>query len=209
MNKSRRKTVTSPDEPLCLAFANTIHNYGSNEPRDDLTNYSRLVEWNLQRGVISNRESRRLLLEASRHPKAATTAFKQAIGLREVIYQILSATLKGAASQVTHLAVFNSALAEALFNSRIIEKEDRFAWSWDDSESPLTWLVWPIVRSAAELLTSGELARLRGCAGIDCTWLFLDRSKNQTRRWCDMKGCGNRAKLRRHYERQRLTGETA
>ncbi|HLA13187.1 MAG TPA: CGNR zinc finger domain-containing protein [Pyrinomonadaceae bacterium] len=200
----RLKTASSLDEPLCLSFANTVHNYGSDDLLDDLTNYSALAEWACQRGIVTNRELQRLRQEASRRPKAATTAFKHAIVLRETIYRALSATIKGPGPEMTHLAVLNSALAKALSNSRIIKKAGGFALGWDDDEYPLTRVVWPVVRSTAELLTSGEMARLRECAGIDCTWLFLDRSKNQARRWCDMKGCGNRVKARRHYERQRL-----
>jgi predicted RNA-binding Zn ribbon-like protein len=59
----------------------------------------------------------------------------------------------------------------------------------------------PVVRAAADLATSAELSRIRECGSDTCFWLFLDRSKNGTRRWCDMKVCGNRAKARRHYQR--------
>ena len=61
-------------------------------------------------------------------------------------------------------------------------------------------------RSAAELLTSPDLPLVRECAGYDCGWLFMDTTKNRSRRWCDMATCGNRAKGRRHYERRRAAG---
>jgi predicted RNA-binding Zn ribbon-like protein len=60
-----------------------------------------------------------------------------------------------------------------------------------------------VVKSAGDLLISGELDNVRVCSAPDCQWLFLDTSKNHSRRWCDMKGCGNRAKVRRHYERKK------
>ena len=63
-------------------------------------------------------------------------------------------------------------------------------------------MLWPVAWSAAELLAQGPLERIRECPGQDtCGWLFLDLSKNASRRWCDMRVCGNRAKARRHYER--------
>src|ERR671930_579256 len=70
-----------------------------------------------------------------------------------------------------------------------------FAWVADDVLAPVVW-------SAAELLTSGPLERVRECPGDDtCGWLFLDTSRNGSRRWCDMRTCGNRAKARRYYRR--------
>src|ERR687888_470126 len=73
------------------------------------------------------------------------------------------------------------------------------AWSWADAAVRLDAPLWPLVRLAAELLVGPELERVRECAAGDCRWLFLDTSKNRSRRWCDMKSCGNRAKVRRFY----------
>jgi predicted RNA-binding Zn ribbon-like protein len=64
-------------------------------------------------------------------------------------------------------------------------------------------VAWWVARSAAELLTSKELTSVRECAGYDCGRLFMDGTKNRSRRWCDMASCGNRAKGRRHYERRK------
>jgi predicted RNA-binding Zn ribbon-like protein len=76
-----------------------------------------------------------------------------------------------------------------------------------EHDSPdLDRVLWPAVVSAAELLTSDDLGRVRECASERCAWLFLDRSKNQSRRWCDMTVCGNRSKARRHYSRLRRHG---
>ena len=78
-----------------------------------------------------------------------------------------------------------------------------FAWTRTDAADSLTAPLRPVVRSAAELLTSPEtLLRVRECDGTDCTWLFLDQSRNRSRRWCSMESCGNRAKVRRHYRRR-------
>src|SRR5438270_5320885 len=89
-----------------------------------------------------------------------------------------------------------------------LERLRGFAWGWaapDASEAAAEALaspLRPILRSAAELLTSGERGDVRECAAGDCTWLFLDRSRNRTRRWCSMATCGNRAKAQRHYRRR-------
>ena len=77
-----------------------------------------------------------------------------------------------------------------------------FAWTWAVGAEELDRVVWPVVRSAAALLTSGSLERVRQCAGDGCDWLFVDLSKNQSRRWCSMDMCGSRAKSRRYYRRK-------
>jgi predicted RNA-binding Zn ribbon-like protein len=85
-----------------------------------------------------------------------------------------------------------------------VEQEgERFSWSWHEPQPRFDSLLWPVVRSAAELLTSPEAAHVRECASDRCSWLFVDRSRTKCRRWCDMKVCGNRAKARRHYERKK------
>jgi len=78
------------------------------------------------------------------------------------------------------------------------------AWRWEfvDGEE-LDSMLWPIVRDAAELLTSRDFDRVTECSGSDCTWLFADKSRNRSRRWCDMAECGNRSKARRFYRRQK------
>ncbi len=78
-----------------------------------------------------------------------------------------------------------------------------FTWSWADVEDDLASLLWPVARAATDLLTSCDLARVRECADDSCGWLFMDMSRNGSRRWCDMADCGNRAKARRYRERKK------
>jgi predicted RNA-binding Zn ribbon-like protein len=76
---------------------------------------------------------------------------------------------------------------------------------WNEELAPrLERPWWPVVRSAAELLTSPHLLdRLGQCADPQCGWLFLDTSKSRTRKWCDINDCGNRAKQRRFQKKKR------
>jgi predicted RNA-binding Zn ribbon-like protein len=99
------------------------------------------------------------------------------------------------------LARLNAALAAALPHLRLAPRAGGYDWVWDGRGDDLASPLWPILRSAADLLASPDLARVRECDGEDCTWLFLDYSRNRSRRWCSMASCGNRAKARRHYQR--------
>jgi predicted RNA-binding Zn ribbon-like protein len=95
----------------------------------------------------------------------------------------------------------NSALAQAWSHRRLVRTDSSLAWGWQGMEADLASVLWPVTLSAAELLVSPQLARVKACAG--CGWLFLDLSRPGTRRWCDMAVCGNRAKVQRHYARTR------
>jgi predicted RNA-binding Zn ribbon-like protein len=81
---------------------------------------------------------------------------------------------------------------------RLVPGRDRVEWAWS-GERLLDDVAWRVARSAADLLTTADLALVRECAADTCGWLFLDRSRNRSRRWCDMNVGGNRAKVRRHY----------
>jgi predicted RNA-binding Zn ribbon-like protein len=188
---------------LCLDFANTLSWRGSDRQHDWLDSYSNLVEWGKIVGVLPNETAHVLLREAARRPTQADSVVRQAIELREAIYRIFSAVAVGASPQAIDMDVLNAALVEALRHLRIIPEADDFAWDWGGDQSAFDRMLWPVARSAAELLTSEELSRVGECNGDGCGWLFMDLSRNRSRRWCDMGDCGNRAKARRYYRRKR------
>ena len=194
---------------LCLDFANTVHCYRADDILDELKSYADLVAWSRQAGVLTEREARRLLRKATEHPVKANAVFERAKALRNAIFRIFAAIAQEKAPERNDLARLNAALAEAMVRARVVATPSGFEWSWAEDElDALEQMLWPIARSAADLLTSNELSRTRECGGDVCTWLFMDTSKNRSRRWCDMKGCGNRAKSRRHYERRRASTVT-
>lgn len=191
---------------LCLAFTDTTEWRGTDNEEEYLTSYARLVAWGRNKGVLTIEQMEHLLRKAERHPEEAKAALEDAIDLREAIYRIFSAIANGQSPEPTDLATFNSALSEALVWLRVVPTGTGFSWDWADTDSRLDWLLWPVVRSAAELLSSQRLDRVKQCAG-GCTWLFLDTSRNRSRRWCTMRVCGNRAKARRFYRRRQKRSE--
>ncbi len=188
---------------LCLDFSNTLHDRGTSTPRDHFSTYSDLVRWSQAAGILLPEETQILLEEAVHYPVEATLVLQEAIVLRETMYRIFSAIVREVAPVTADMQALNAAYAEAMSRACIVQKGDGFVWDWNGKETALERMMWDIVRSAAELLVSEELSLMRECAGEDCGWLFLDTSKNHSRRWCDMKSCGNRAKVGRHYERTR------
>lgn len=190
---------------LCLDFANTLDDRPTDQPIELLNHYSDLVSWSQQTSIITSQVLHYLVRQARRHPGEATAILEQAMTLREAIYRMFSAIVGGRVPEATDLGILNTALTPALARSQIIQTTAGFEWGWVVDTGALDQVVWPVARSAADLLTSNELAAVRECAGYDCGWLFMDRSRAHRRRWCDMKICGNREKARRHYQRTKST----
>ncbi|MHB8645826.1 MAG: CGNR zinc finger domain-containing protein [Thermomicrobiales bacterium] len=188
---------------LCLDFANTLGDRPAARPHEEvLHSYADLVAWGEAAGIISGDEAADYRRAAERHPSDADAAFTRAIDLREAIYRVFSAGAAGAEPPADDLEIVNAAIAEAMAHARLVSADGHFHRQWAYDGSALDGMLWPVAWSVAELLTAEELHRVHECAGDRCSWLFLDTSKNGSRRWCSMETCGNRAKARRHRERQ-------
>ena len=188
---------------LCLDLPNTLSRRVTAAPVELLATYGHLVAWARLAGLVDDAVSAALLAEAARRPDEARRVLRRALALREAIYAAMHATVEDRPVPADALATINAEAARAGAHARIVPADSGFAWSWDEGGPSLDRPLWPVARSTAELLTSPELSQVRECAADDCGWLFVDTSKNHSRRWCDMAVCGNRAKARRHYARTR------
>jgi predicted RNA-binding Zn ribbon-like protein len=188
---------------LCLDFTHTLDERNSGRPVELLRNYRDLVAWGIFQHLLTEDEAQGLLGVAEKNPGEARTALARAIEAREAMYRLFYAISEGDDPDRDDLALLNDLLAEAMSHARLVHKDGGYAWDWQAGESDLNVLLWQVVRSAADLLTSDKLRDVRACAAEDCRWLFLDTSKNHSRRWCNMETCGNQAKARRHYSRKK------
>ena len=188
-----------------MPSASTLPIPSTTDPRPSLSCWGRigdLVAWAEQSGAVDAATASELRAEAEQRPGAAESALAGARALREAIYGVFSARAGGRTAPAGALATLNAALAPSLARLRLDARAGgAFGWRWSLEDGALDGLLAPIVDSAAELLTSSDLARVRECEADNCGWLFIDRSRNRSRRWCDMSVCGNRAKVRRHYAR--------
>jgi predicted RNA-binding Zn ribbon-like protein len=188
---------------LGLDFANTLNSRLTAHPQELLNSYADLVAWSQQARILTAREAEHLGQQATRRTTEAMSAYEHTIVLREAIYRIFSAVAGERSAPAADLERLNAILSDALALLRIVATGNGFAWAWTGPEDALDRVLWPIALSAAALLTSSELKTVRECAAPNCSWLFLDTTRNRSRRWCDMKVCGNRAKAHRHYERKK------
>ncbi len=188
---------------LCLDFANTIDSRPTERPKELLGSYSDLLAWSVQAGALQPADAGRLVRRAVRRAPEAERVLARAREIRKAIFEVFSGSAGGRRPRPEALAVLERALPGALSRLRLVPVKGGFNWDWLQEEDALDAMLWPVVKSAADLLTSEELKRVRECAADNCAWLFIDGSKNGTRRWCDMTVCGNRNKARRFYERSR------
>ncbi len=115
--------------------------------------------------------------------------------VRDALERLLHDEARGVGAGDDALAALDRVLARAGRARGIVPTVRGYGWGWRRDPGEVTRRCFPAAWSVALLLTSDDRHRLKGCAG--CGTLFLDRSRNRSRRWCVMEGCGNRDKVRR------------
>jgi predicted RNA-binding Zn ribbon-like protein len=220
----------------CLDFANSVEPRRDDPAvplREYLHGYADLVIWAGYAGVLGDGEAEQLLAAAAARPDEAEAAFTRAIALREAIYRVFAAIADGGEPPAGDLDEVQHAYAEAMAAARIrpaaagldgaagregAGREDaghrhraghggHLDWTWVGGRE-LDRPLWPLARSAVELLVGGPLDRVKSCPA-PCGWLFLDVTRNGSRHWCSMSECGNQAKSRRLSARRRAARAAA
>jgi predicted RNA-binding Zn ribbon-like protein len=196
--------VSQTGEDLCLAFANTLAWRGRAAPVENFTDFAAVLTWAETNVALPDHLAAELRGWAREHPSKTTTALAEAVSLREAIHGIAGALACGEPVGSQDFAALSQALSEAPARRHLSRSGTGYAWqielgSIGGAGLPIPVLLAPVVWSAADLMVGSGRRRIRQCANSECLWLFVDESKNGTRRWCDMASCGNRAKARRHY----------
>ena len=183
---------------LCLDFVNTVggRDRAGAPIRDKLASYEDLLAWSVLAGMDRRSAGVLARLAAREAPEAANT-LARASRLREALYRIFKCAIEGQQAPEADADALREELSIARARQRLSTHAGGFVWTFQERPVALDSILWPIPLSAADLLTSGDLARLGQCGGADCGWLFLDTSRNHRRQWCDMRDCGNRAKVKR------------
>jgi len=193
---------------VALDLLNTQDGPAGGPPEGDvLVDYSDFVAWAVAIGLVTDREAEQLRRRARKHPRVAEAAFERARSTRASLHELFEAVARGSVPSPADLATLQRDAADAYAHGRIVGDNGSFRWTWDgegDLERPL----WPIVHAALTLVTDGPLDRVKGCAS--CRYLFVDESKNRSRRWCSMEDCGAEDKMRKYVARraQRRAGGT-
>jgi len=188
---------------LCLDFCNSGQNARGASGSEWIAGFSDLVDWLEAAEAITRGQAARLRRDAAASPRAAAQVWGRAIKFRETLFRILNAKAEGGAIAREDLSEIEAEHARAAPFTRLSWTGEAYRWSLDPSAAALDAAMQPLVESAVSLLTSPKLERLRRCGNSTCYWLFIDETKNHSRRWCEMASCGNVVKVRRHREKVR------
>lgn len=180
---------------LALDFANTLSNRHTQDPVERLTSFARLVDFAEQENLVTPTQGKRLRAWARSAGAEAEQTRARTVALREAVYALFLAVAEQRQPAEKDLAI----LTEWTQRLRL---DARFEWEWAAGPDAPDAFMAAIVLSALELLKPEARERVHVCGADDCSWLFFDTSKNRTRRWCDMKQCGNRDKVRRFNRRK-------
>ncbi|WP_206245675.1 CGNR zinc finger domain-containing protein [Novosphingobium terrae] len=187
---------------VALDFANTL----DERPRGGLeriADYPALALWSVQSGFLTEGERATLLAAAQQAPAAAAAVHAQALGLRELIFATVKATIASDALSHEQVHCWNDWLQRVQASRCLSWGGSGLACQQADVGAALDGILLHVADAAIQLFLDPDArSRLRLCASDDCDWAFLDRSRRQNRVWCDMTVCGNRAKAARHYRRK-------
>lgn len=187
---------------LALDFANTAGWHASADRIEHLRDYDDLVDWAQRAGIISVRVATALRRQATLHPQQAARALHRARELRELIYRVFAAIARSRRPAAADLERLHAAQTAALRAATPHWGAAGVEVRWSDDPSDLERPLHPIAAAAAGLAASAPFDRLRQCGNHPCGWLFVDTSRNGTRRWCSSEECGNISRVRRYRARR-------
>ena len=135
-------------------------------------------------------------------PRVGTAALRHILAVREQLFAVFHAIASGDPIPTDTLARVGNAFNDCCARRRLSSDEAEVRWVWRASARCTDYLLYPVLTTATDLLTSVSRGLVRQCEDAGCGWLFLDRSNARKRRWCSMADCGNRNKARNYYRRE-------
>ena len=194
---------------LCLDFTNTKSWDGHEHTEERFNEFRDVERWAREASVLAKPEAAAVARAAAHDEDAALMALSEALAVRSLIHSVFTPIARDELPPQRWVEALNVRARRAQGHSVLYPADGttgRWRRTWSTKSDDLRQVVRPVVVDAIELLLTPDLVRLRTCANERCGWLFLDQSRNGMRRWCDMKVCGNRAKMRRHYARTATGG---
>ena len=182
---------------LCLDFVNTRHVEDGRVVEDLLGEPRDLAGWLREAGVLGTLEAE----EAAE--RWGETEFRRAVEFRESLWGMIERVAGGGAVREEEVEEINGVLRERPGYTQVVRSGEVFEGRFVPERGGAWGGISPVAQSAAELLTDGDLSRLKKCENPECSLHFYDTSKNRSRRWCSMATCGNVMKARAHYRRHR------
>jgi predicted RNA-binding Zn ribbon-like protein len=187
-----------------LELVNTLDLRFSANATELIPAYSDLLRLTAQLRLLTADQARKLTRTID--AKDAQRVLASTIELREALAAVLYSRIDGGKPPAAQVETLEKHFHAAALHRRLRTGNSHLVWSWSGAEQQAEIPLWKLAQAASDLLVSSDAQRIKDCGDPTCRWLFLDLSKNHTRRWCDMKTCGNRMKARRHQARYHDSG---
>ena len=188
---------------LALDFTNTSSGRGTPRHIEHIRDFDTLMQWVEHARVVTIPDCARVRASVARKTSAVAVIMKRALETREMIWQLGTVLAQSRNVPADLRAALATAHAVNLAHAEIKDRDGTFIWSWDVQRNVQAAILGPITLSALTLLMDMDLSRTKRCEGTACGWLFFDATKNKSRRWCEMRVCGNRFKVRAARQRKR------
>ncbi len=188
-----------------LELVNTLDFRFSGQTVDLIPTYKDLLRLTTQLQMLTAEQARKLVRTAGE--EAARSVVASTAELREALAKVLYGRIDGTRLPAGQIRVLEKQFHAASLHRRLMTGKLHLEWSWSGAERQAEIPLWMLAQAASDLLVSSDAELIKDCGDPTCRWLFLDVSKNHTRRWCDMKTCGNRMKARRHHARAQGDGD--
>lgn len=186
---------------ICFDFINTVHSRTEESVYDYLVEYQDLLDWCRRMELLPKEHIQRLEEYVKNKPAEGEEALQEIKAYREMLYSFFSAVAEETTVEDSDLVKFNTLIAEALSRIRFTMNGKKPVPGWEEKEINLYEPLWRVGKSAYEILTEQPVERIKECEA--CGWVFLDKSKNRSRRWCNMQTCGSAHKARKYYHRKK------
>lgn len=187
---------------LCLDFVNTVHSRIEIPLRDYLHSYEDMVKFADHTGILSKKQQQYLLAYAAKYPGKAKYAYRKIKKAREELFNLFYRITEGKRPTAGMLDYFNKLLSVALSHLYIKPSDgNKMQLAWKEEKDLLLLPLWMVIKSAYDVLLNEPTERIKACPA--CLWLFLDKTKNNKRRWCNSLSCGSIDKASRYYYRKK------
>jgi predicted RNA-binding Zn ribbon-like protein len=196
--------MPEPDgqDELFVSFANTLE-FDRGEPRDSLPDIDALLGWLSSRGLISRRARAAEAARLHRDPDEAERRLERFRHLRRLLHEVAREVTADGGPSSEQVRDLNHILRHGLHYHQLVAEDGGSRYKVAQVGDRLDQARATIAGSFAHFLAEDSPSRLRVCANLGCRWVFVDRSPTGRRRWCDMRTCGNQAKVARHRARAR------
>ena len=183
-------------------FTNTKSGRLESPGHEHVQTYADVVEFARLGGLLKPADAKRLIAEAESRPEKATQIHRRAVALREAAFRAFERIIQGKDPAREDVQLISAEAADALGHREMVKTSEGYAWDWPGSDD-LARPLWPIASAVSAVLMSDDRSLLRECSDDTCAWLFIDRTKNHSRRWCDVNTCGSRNRVREFRERRK------